>query len=50
MIIGIAVALHTTISILTGLDKKYMVIFTPALLLAIGAILIEHSKLPGNHS
>ena len=43
-------AIHLTACILTGFDKKYMVIFTPVLLVSIGAVLVEHIKITHNQN
>jgi len=50
IIIIMMVVIHLAVCILTGFDKKYMVIFTPVLLISIGAVLMEHIKINRNKS
>ena len=42
ILISIFTAIHLTICILINYEKKYIIIFTPVLLITIWAILMEH--------
>jgi hypothetical protein len=47
ILILIFITIHLTICILTNYEKKYIFIFTPVLLITIGAILMEHINISG---
>ncbi len=48
ILIFIFIAIHLTIYVLTNYEKKYILIFTPVLLIIIWAILMEHINMPGD--
>ncbi|GEO03543.1 hypothetical protein AAE02nite_12070 [Adhaeribacter aerolatus] len=50
ILILIFTAIHLAIIIQTNFDKKYIIIFTPVLLVTIWAILLDHLKKPTNQS